>query len=560
MKRHTKLGEAGFSFVELLVTIVIAGIAFAALVPVFVGANQRNAADTVRIQANQIAQDRLEKVRLLAYDAITRPHLTSTTWSNQFGPTAQLSTGSGIRIIHLDYTVTPYPNAASGLQSEYKVVTIKAWWDAPPNPVKPVFLSTIVYRQYAGPVLQYLRTDPGISDDGIIGDNDLGTVLLSAHIDLTSGVTPSRLQFTILGPSPAQQLVRSTDANATYWYDGNGTFYWRWDASHASNGVYDFSAVAFSTDGFVGNVMHLYPRIAHSFPPAAPLGLGADPGDAKVSLHWTSSPDADVTGYELFRSTSASGPWDAAHYIGAVNAPTVVYTDTTNVVNDTTYYYAVRAVTADVRHSACVVSNAVTPRVIADTALSAPTSVVATALPGSSTIRLTWSASLPVSDVKYYEIWRAGSDGVWARLDTWDNFVSLDYADATAGWDTQWSYKICAVNLALNPSPFSAVVTARTQPMPHHNLRISVKAGNNACNVWVLNADTGHYYSSNGTDRGTTPPSGTGIAKNSSVTFSNLPDGSYTIYANSGAFNEGSNKTYGKQVNGADAALDNVEP
>ena len=32
--------EAGFSFVELLVTIIIAGIAFAALVPVFVGAQQ----------------------------------------------------------------------------------------------------------------------------------------------------------------------------------------------------------------------------------------------------------------------------------------------------------------------------------------------------------------------------------------------------------------------------------------------------------------------------------------------------------------------------------------
>jgi len=40
--------EAGFSFVELLVTIIIAGIAFAAIVPLFVMANGSSLSLTCR--------------------------------------------------------------------------------------------------------------------------------------------------------------------------------------------------------------------------------------------------------------------------------------------------------------------------------------------------------------------------------------------------------------------------------------------------------------------------------------------------------------------------------
>ena len=60
--------EAGFSFVELLVTIIIAGIAFAALVPVFVGAQQVASGEQQRNAALGLAQDKLEKIRGLDYD------------------------------------------------------------------------------------------------------------------------------------------------------------------------------------------------------------------------------------------------------------------------------------------------------------------------------------------------------------------------------------------------------------------------------------------------------------------------------------------------------------
>ena len=43
-------------------------------------------------------------------------------------------------------------------------------------------------------------------------------------------------------------------------------------------------------------------------PPAAPTGLRAVAGDARVRLDWNASPEPDVTGYRVYRSTTAGGP------------------------------------------------------------------------------------------------------------------------------------------------------------------------------------------------------------------------------------------------------------
>ena len=67
--------EAGFSFVELLVTIIIAGIAFAAMFPLFVGAQQSQASDGFRTVGTNLAQDMIERVRQLDYDQITTANL-----------------------------------------------------------------------------------------------------------------------------------------------------------------------------------------------------------------------------------------------------------------------------------------------------------------------------------------------------------------------------------------------------------------------------------------------------------------------------------------------------
>jgi len=317
----------GFSFVELLVTIVIAGVIFAAMVPVFVSATQKNSADTARLQAANVAQDKIEKIRQLPYSAIaadsvnpdTTPNLYNLIFADaQFGPFTTLDAGSGSRKIYTDYQVTLYPAAATGLASQYKVVTVTAYWIAPPAPVKRVVLQTIVYRQYAGPPLNAFTTNPGIDDNGVMGGTSLASVILSAHVDMSAGATPASVQFKISaygGQTIASKLVKTSDLTPAngFWYVNSGalagTFYWTWDCLSAANTVYDFQATAYSTDGFAGNTMHLYPRIDHTLPPAPPGAVIASPGNAKVSLSWGLSGASGLASYEVFRALSATGPW-----------------------------------------------------------------------------------------------------------------------------------------------------------------------------------------------------------------------------------------------------------
>jgi prepilin-type N-terminal cleavage/methylation domain-containing protein len=122
----------GFSMVELLVTLVIAGVVFAAMIPFFANAMSRTSEDEVRVDANTIAQDRLEQIRLLPYEKITTPNLmlsptptpTTTPFGDgRFGTTYTLYGES--RPYQVTYFVTPTP-AATSSQKFVRVTVTRA--------------------------------------------------------------------------------------------------------------------------------------------------------------------------------------------------------------------------------------------------------------------------------------------------------------------------------------------------------------------------------------------------------------------------------------------------
>ena len=118
MKAHMPRRADGFSFVELLVTIIIAGVAFAAMVPLFVQAGKQQSSDRVRVTALNVAQDRIEKIRQLDYDLITAENLARTEnsgdwlYASEFGP--QFTTAGG-RAYDVFYDVAEVEDDASKL-------------------------------------------------------------------------------------------------------------------------------------------------------------------------------------------------------------------------------------------------------------------------------------------------------------------------------------------------------------------------------------------------------------------------------------------------------------
>jgi prepilin-type N-terminal cleavage/methylation domain-containing protein len=107
--------QRGFSLVELMVTIVLAGIIFAAMVPFFANALSRTAADNLRVTSNNIAQDRIEQIRLLDYSDITQVNLNtppspvSDFGDGRFGPLYHVA--GQTRPYNIVYTVVPQTDA-----------------------------------------------------------------------------------------------------------------------------------------------------------------------------------------------------------------------------------------------------------------------------------------------------------------------------------------------------------------------------------------------------------------------------------------------------------------
>ena len=74
-------------------------------------------------------------------------------------------------------------------------------------------------------------------------------------------------------------------------------------------------------------------------PPAKPLGLTAQAGNAKVTLDWADSNAQDLAGYVVSRSTTSGGPYVA---LGGMPVASSAHVDTT-ASNGVTYYYVVAA-------------------------------------------------------------------------------------------------------------------------------------------------------------------------------------------------------------------------
>lgn len=127
-RQQRRREDAGFSMIELLVTIVIAGIVFAAMFGLFITVYHRTSGDRLRVSATNIAQDRIEQIRLLKYSDITAANLNyapqppSPFGDGRFGPTyTQVGESVPYKIA---YEVTPLNIANPKQNAKFVKVTV----------------------------------------------------------------------------------------------------------------------------------------------------------------------------------------------------------------------------------------------------------------------------------------------------------------------------------------------------------------------------------------------------------------------------------------------------
>ena len=185
--------------------------------------------------------------------------------------------------------------------------------------------------------------------------------------------------------------------------------------------------------------------------PTGPLNLTATGGDSVVWLDWDNNNEADLAGYNVYRSTtSGSG------YV-KLNSSLVTdsnYSDNT-VNNGLVYYYVVTAVDTNNNESRYSLEASASPS--NTTPPAAPSGLWATS--GSNTVWLDWNDNNE-ADLAGYNIYRSTtSESNYVKLNT-SLLTYSDYTDSNAANGTTYYYVVTAVDVNANESADSNEVSA----------------------------------------------------------------------------------------------------
>lgn len=438
MSRHIRVGAAGFSFVELLVTIIIAGIAFSLMVPVFVQATKGISRDKVRLVAANVAQDRLEKLRQLDYDElITSPADDPANLNNQTAWTDQTQSGKTFKIVY---------SSTEDVARATKLVTVKVDWVGPPTPHMTVVMSTVIYRQWVGPTISWsfdTEAEPLSGPLKITATVNVEDRPSMETVHVGTRDLAGRVDFMVTPVDGAPLPTESVDYNVDN-VDGIYDYTWSLPASDGSrDGNYAITAVAYSANGYPGNTLNTIRRIETGFP-ARVIGLTATSSNGGVTLTWTKSTSGDVDHYEVWRRLTADASGEVIKSPVTAGWLETTFVDS-NLTAGTEYTYIVKAVDwAD--HE----TDASADVLVAAGVAPAPGSATGlTGLVADNSVILSWSPpSLPSSSVTSYRIYNGGGAGVsiatvpgsvttFTILQDWG--TSVDYqVKASNGLDSDW--------------------------------------------------------------------------------------------------------------------------
>ena len=196
-------------------------------------------------------------------------------------------------------------------------------------------------------------------------------------------------------------------------------------------------------------------------PPRAPEGLAIESGAGEVTLRWTQTTDASVTGYE-YRSRTGADFGDSWVVISGSDASTVSHR-VTGLTNGTAYVFELRAV-----NSAGVGAASVPVRAVPLAVPSAPEGVMAE--PEVAAVTLRWTRTTDPS-ITGYEYTTDGS--AWVAFPS----GSAHYRVTGLTNGQEYTFRLRALN-ARGAGAISAAVTATPDAVPGVPGNLQANAGN----------------------------------------------------------------------------------
>ncbi|VBB48367.1 conserved hypothetical protein [uncultured Paludibacter sp.] len=210
--------------------------------------------------------------------------------------------------------------------------------------------TNIFQRTYSGKTYQQWNVTP--VDSRVGGDFSYFT-LTAVH----SGKTADVNNFSLDNGANVQQWDDNKSSNQQWYleYAGDGWFYIRNRESakclEVVNGSLSDAAniQQWEKDGGTNQQWRFLPvDVTVEFvAPSAPTDLIATPNAESIQLNWTASPESDVTGYTIFRSETAGGPYNTI----ARDVKLTSFVDNTATTSEQRFY-VVKAIDKSMNRSA----------------------------------------------------------------------------------------------------------------------------------------------------------------------------------------------------------------
>jgi prepilin-type N-terminal cleavage/methylation domain-containing protein len=496
--RASSSGQRGFTLIEVLVAITILLVGVLGVVALVDGANAVTSKTKAREGANNVARSVVEVGRAVPYKNLTDAALFAALATRPGLNDASVAPAYTIESRGFDYDVTlqvcsmddprdnlgphdgtidfcPGSDVGSGSGSnvdrnpdDYRRIAVTLTWQRQGS-TETVKQTSLVSNPVGGLGPTVIRLDA----PAITGTPKIVT-------------SPGTVTFEADTSTDAAELDWSVDGAGQGKADRVGSslrrFTFDWDIEGSSGGryyndcTYVIQAEALDDKGRAGSPKALTVVLNRAIP-RAPLQFegGRNGNGDRVDLSWRESPECDVLGYRVYRSTAAGGPWTQVNCTGQVGA----YVQTNGCLDegadgtDPLYYYVVGVDTApstgalrDGDPSYLTVNSG-------NNVPSEPTDLSAClgglpdctepdgtpAADGSTVLR--WTASTdpdPGDSILFYRIYRDGS--------TYAHRFGTFFPDATGAlaWtdpDTPsgpHTYRLTAVDTQFGESPLSSAV------------------------------------------------------------------------------------------------------
>jgi len=563
--------QRGLTMVELLVTIVLSGLFFAAMVPVFVMASQQSSTDRARILATNTVQSAIERLRDLPYD-----DLYDTDWSN--ATTAQDVLGQNFLwkgpSSNITINKSPYPAANTVKGSEdYLIFTVTATWTGQGGKPHSTSMKTAIYRQGLATETLVLLVYPLTS--GYIKDTP---VTVSAQLNAADFTKIERVDFTIYannGTRIEEWSVYSAavDGHPEYHVatpgDGSGTWYYDhpWDALGPSgetlaDGHYSFVAKTVPVQPVDGQpvLASEWARkeyVLNRSAPGQPIVDVCKQGFYKsiptaskqpfVHLEWHLVVNTtDLDHFEVTRlGTGADGSALPEKSFSVPRWATECVDR--DVVVGNSYRYKVRAQDAEEAMGAYSELRPVdiTPSGF-DLVPQPPAGPVIYTLPQSRCVTSAWGPSPSGTAVDAYRVYRVGADGVNLLIETIPvdpgatDPAQLKFGDIYVEYGETYTYFVTAVSRDASGFEWESAtlsgVPIRVPEPPKVGLKVSVYVKPGVvkptwARLMIHSLDTGNIIPANPWEYPTIQPDSSNVSKNTWVTGNILYPGTYQVIA-----------------------------